>query len=143
MSSVKIVSSRGKEFILEQKSVAHIDPKNCVNCNECREICPVGAIEEYQRVICHACPSCTDIPGISPKKFVALATEKSCTTACPLGISPQGYVNLIRHDKANEAYELVWKKIRYHQYADISATIPVNRAVSVESWWIIRFKSEN
>ena len=110
MSSVKIVSSRGKEFILEQKSVAHIDPKNCVNCNECRETCPVGAIEEYQRVICHACPSCTDIPGISPKKFVALATEKSCTTACPLGISPQGYVNLIRHDKANEAYELVWKK---------------------------------
>ncbi len=110
MKSVRIISASGNEFTIEQKSVAHIDPRKCVNCNECREACPVGAIEEYQRVICHACPECTDIPGISPGKFEAMATELSCTTACPLGISPQGYVNMIKHNKLDEAYELVWKK---------------------------------
>ena len=110
MKSVKIISAGGKEFTIEQKSVAYVDPRKCVNCNECREACPVGAIEEYQRVICHACPECTEVPGISPKKFEALATERSCTMACPLGISPQGYVNMIKHGKLDEAYELVWEK---------------------------------
>ena len=110
MKTVKFISASGKEFCIPQKSVAHIDSKKCINCNECREACPVGAIEESQRVICHACPECTEKPGLSPKKFVALATERSCTTACPLGISPQGYVNLLKCGKEKEAYQVIWKK---------------------------------
>lgn len=110
MKTVKFISASGKEYVIPQKSVAHIDSKKCVNCNECREACPVGAIEEFQRVICHACPECTEKPGLSPKKFVALATAKSCTTACPLGISPQGYVNLLKCGKEKEAYQIIWKK---------------------------------
>ncbi|MFR5601255.1 MAG: FAD-dependent oxidoreductase [Lachnospiraceae bacterium] len=110
MKTVKIVAASGKEYTIPQKAVAHINSKKCVNCNECREACPVGAIEENQRIICHACPECTEKPGISPKKFVALATEKSCTTACPLGISPQGYVNLVKAGKEKEAFEIIWKK---------------------------------
>lgn len=110
MKTVKLVSASGKEYSIPLKAVAHINSKKCVNCNECREACPVGAIEEHQRVICHACPECTEKPGISPKKFVALATERSCTTACPLGISPQGYVNLLKCGKEKEAYDLIWKK---------------------------------
>lgn len=110
MKTVTFRSASGKEFSIPQKAVAHIDSKKCVNCNECREACPVGAIEESQRVICHACPECTEKPGLSPKKFVALATAKSCTTACPLGISPQGYVNLLKCGKEKEAYQIIWKK---------------------------------
>lgn len=110
MKTVKIVTVSGKEYSIPQRSIAHINSKKCVNCNECREACPVGAIEENQRIICHACPECTAKPGISPKKFVALATAKSCTTACPLGISPQGYVNLLKAGKEKEAYEIIWKK---------------------------------
>lgn len=110
MQKVKFITGDGKEFSVPRMSVAHIDSKRCINCNECREACPVGAIEENQRIICHACPECTEKPGISPKKFVALATAKSCTTACPLGISPQGYVNLLKAGKEKEAYEIIWKK---------------------------------
>jgi len=89
---------------------AFINPSKCVNCGTCREICPAGAIEENQRIICHVCPVCTEKPGMSPQRMEAVATECSCTTACPLHLSPQGYVGLAREGMYEEAFELIWKK---------------------------------
>lgn len=66
MSSVKMVSSRGKEFILEQKSEAHIDSRNCVKCNKCHETCSVGRIEGH---LCSSECGMKSLPmiGKSPK----------------------------------------------------------------------------
>ena len=99
-----------KENVLLRGSVAKIDARKCINCGTCREYCPVEAIKEHQRSICHTCPICTDKPGFPPQKVDSLPTETSCTVKCPLGISPQGYVNLTRIGKLNEAYELIWSK---------------------------------
>lgn len=90
--------------------VASINPANCVNCGTCREICPAQAIKENQRTICRVCPTCTELPGISVGKMKALPTETSCTTQCPLGISPQGYLGLSKAGKYEEAYKLIWEK---------------------------------
>lgn len=90
--------------------VASIDPSQCINCGTCREICPAQAIQENQRTICHVCPTCTDLPGVSVGKMKSLPTETSCTTQCPLGISPQGYLGLTKAGKYEEAYELIWEK---------------------------------
>ncbi|MDL2217704.1 FAD-dependent oxidoreductase [Christensenellaceae bacterium OttesenSCG-928-M15] len=109
MGNVKIVSQKN-EYSLEKNAVARISSKNCVNCGTCREMCPVGAITENQRVICRVCPECTGKPGLSYSKMVGLATEKACTTGCPLGISPQGYINLTKARKEEAAYKLIWDK---------------------------------
>ena len=37
-------------------------------------------------------------------------TKQSCTTACPLGISPQGYIGLARNGKEDAAYRMIWEK---------------------------------
>jgi len=89
---------------------ASINTSRCINCGVCRETCPVDAISESQRIICHVCPSCTQKPGMSPQAMDALATSQSCTTACPLNISPQGYVGLVKHEKYEEAFQLIWEK---------------------------------
>ena len=34
----------------------------------------------------------------------------SCTLECPLGISPQGYINLLKYGKAKEAFDLIYEK---------------------------------
>ena len=88
---------------------AYIDPSKCINCGTCRENCPANAITEQQRQICRICPTCTGRPGMSVGKMKSLPAETSCTTKCPLGISPQGYLGLTKR-KYDEAYELIWKK---------------------------------
>lgn len=89
---------------------AYIDPAKCINCGTCREACPADAIQENQRIICHSCPMCTEKPGLSPQRVDELATECSCTTACPLGLSPQGYIGLAREGMDKEAFQLIWSK---------------------------------
>lgn len=110
MNTVKIVSETGKEFSIQKTAVAKINPKKCVNCGTCRELCPTGAIAEQQRIICRVCPECTGKPGLRYSEMTGLATEKACTTGCPLGISPQGYVNLFKAGKTQAAYKLIWDK---------------------------------
>lgn len=110
MESVKLIPNGGTAFTIEKKAVAYINPKNCVNCGTCRENCPVGAIREEQRAICRLCPECTGKPALTVDEMYALATEKACTTACPLGISPQGYVGLTKAGRLEEAYDLIWQK---------------------------------
>lgn len=110
-SKEKILGSTIKKSIVPaDKVVASINPAACINCGTCREACPADAITENQRTICHVCPTCTEVPGISVGKMKSLPTETSCTTKCPLGISPQGYLGLTKAGKYEAAYELIWKK---------------------------------
>lgn len=107
---LKILSETGKEISFSKSATAKINPQKCVNCGTCREVCPTEAIREMQRIICRVCPECTGKPGLSYSAMKNLATEKACTTGCPLGISPQGYLNLVKNEKEKEAYELIWDK---------------------------------
>jgi NADPH-dependent glutamate synthase beta subunit-like oxidoreductase len=107
----KVLGKTLKKKILPPDAVvAVIDPSKCINCGTCRENCPAQAITENQRTICRVCPTCTELPGISVGKMKALPTETSCTTKCPLGISPQGYLGLTKAGKFEEAYQLIWNK---------------------------------
>ena len=106
----KIISANGREIAIECKSVAKINTLNCVNCGTCREVCPTGAVEEMQRTVCRLCPSCTDRPAMTMDENDAFSVSKACTTECPLGISPQGYVNLTKLGQYDDAYQLIWKK---------------------------------
>jgi len=110
MGSVKILSGEGKGFTVEKTAVAHINPRNCVNCGTCRELCPMEAISESQRVICRICPECTEQDAMTFDEMYEFTTKAACTMGCPLGISPQGYINLTRSGKLEEAYKLVWDK---------------------------------
>ncbi len=106
---VKVITNDDYSFTINKTSVAKINPKNCVNCGKCRDNCPVGAIEEQQREICRICPECTSRPAMTVDEMEAFTTEQSCTTACPLGISPQGYVNLTKNGKEEEALMHIWE----------------------------------
>ncbi|MDO5426048.1 MAG: FAD-dependent oxidoreductase [Eubacteriales bacterium] len=93
----------------ERLSVAQIDGYHCVNCGTCEEYCPANAISERQKTVCHLCPDCTEMKALNVSEMEEMRTE-SCTLACPLGISPQGYINLLKAGKEKEAYELILDK---------------------------------
>lgn len=108
--NVKIVLGKDNEYMLSKKAVAKINPVNCVNCGTCREQCPVGAIEEQQREICRVCPECTSRSAMTIDEMKEFTTKQACTIACPLGISPQGYVNLTKAGKEEKAFQHIWDK---------------------------------
>jgi NADPH-dependent glutamate synthase beta subunit-like oxidoreductase/NAD-dependent dihydropyrimidine dehydrogenase PreA subunit len=110
MNFTAITSAGKKSVEIDQKTIAKINSKRCVNCGTCREICPTEAISEQQRIVCRLCPTCSEKPSLSMKDNEALSTKSACTTACPLGIMPQGYVNLTHHQQFEEAFQLIWKK---------------------------------
>lgn len=91
----------------ERKAVASIDSKYCINCGKCRRICPAEAVQEYQRPICRLCPDCGEGPEMSPSEVRAFATKHTCSIGCPLGTVPEGYINLIREGRPQDAYDLI------------------------------------
>ena len=110
MNKITIKQDGSKEYSLDRGCVAKVDTYKCINCGTCRENCPVDAIDEAQRWICRVCPECTDQPGMPLHEIDEFCTKQSCTTACPLGISPQGYIGLARNGKDEEAYRIIWEK---------------------------------
>ena len=106
----KQISTTEMTISVERKAVAKIESQKCVNCGSCREVCPVDAIEEQQRTVCRICPSCAPKAAVAYADNDAVSVKEACTTGCPLGISPQGYVNLTRLGMYEEAYQLIWKK---------------------------------
>ena len=84
--------------------------QECVSCGVCREYCPVEAISEQQREVCRICPGCATKPGLPFDEMRTVSADHACTIGCPVGISPQGYINLIKAGMYEEAYELIWEK---------------------------------
>ena len=94
---------------VEKRAIASIDATRCTNCGKCMEYCPVDAITEKQKEICHVCPDCSEMKAITVDEMHSMQHD-ACTIACPLGISPQGYINLIKAGKEKEAFEVIWDK---------------------------------
>lgn len=88
-------------IIVDKKVQASVNRKLCIDCGKCGKICPTGAMKEYQRTVRGSEFS----PGSK-----RLATEIRCTGECPLGISPQAAISLIRNGEYEAAAELIYEK---------------------------------
>ena len=84
---------------VDKKVQARIDAGRCVNCGECGEICPTGAIREFQK----------DVSGVFAREGGRMIRE-SCSCGCPLGIIPQTVASLFR----DGAYEKAYRHIAEH-----------------------------
>ncbi len=84
------------EFTLkiDKKAQARIDKSRCINCGECRQICPTGAIEEYQK----------SVSGIFSQVQEHMI-ESSCSTGCPMGIIAQTVAAFVRDGETEKAYQ--------------------------------------
>ena len=104
---------------------AHVNPDNCVGCGKCVEICPVGAAKLGQKLCLKDGESqtypLTELPDAikwGPEKWnkhfredAKLHTYKTgtapCKSACPAHIAVQGYIELAKQGRYDEAYKLI------------------------------------
>ena len=81
---------------------AQIDSRRCINCGKCGELCPTGAIAEYQKTVFSGFPYYQDA-----KRY---AVESTCSTGCPLGIVPQAVAALVKAGDIESAYRMIAEK---------------------------------
>ena len=104
---------------------AHVDPEKCVACGKCVEVCPAGAARLGQK-LCRADGSkvmypMRDLPddnvwGEDRWDWNYRDTNKincydsgtsPCKTACPAHIAVQGYLQMAKEGRYEEAVELI------------------------------------
>lgn len=87
---------------IDKKAEAVIDRGLCINCGECREICPTGAVHELQKTaVCMKAGSSAGYFPDAKKQSVKMV----CSVGCPLGIVPQtvaAFVEKGEHESAAE-----------------------------------------
>lgn len=87
---------------IDKNKEAVIDRKICINCGECRDFCPTGAIDEYQKTavrIGHHGNGGADSFADAKKQSLQMA----CSVGCPLGIVPQTVAAFIEKGESEKA----------------------------------------
>ncbi|MDR2356295.1 MAG: FAD-dependent oxidoreductase [Clostridiales Family XIII bacterium] len=91
---------------LKKSRSPRVATDKCLNCGTCVTNCPTHAIREMQRQICRLCPDCAEGPIMFPRDMESL-TQRSCGASCPLGHSPEGYLNLAARNDPEGAWNLI------------------------------------
>ncbi|WP_114638070.1 FAD-dependent oxidoreductase [Desulfolucanica intricata] len=109
----KIVGLEGEagNFVAKvKKTPRYIDVQECTACGDCEQVCPVELPNKYNQEMGTRKATYKLFPQAVPNKF--LIDKKGtppCRQACPAGVNVQGYVQLTKVRKFDEALELVHK----------------------------------
>ena len=110
---------------VDKKAEAAIDRRLCINCGECREICPTGAVRELQKTA--VCMKAGGAAGYFPeaeKKSV----EMACSGGCPLGIVPQTVASFVESWRVR--LSIYGRRTLCREFAQLYANIFVRMCAS-------------
>lgn len=92
---------------IDKKAEAVINRGLCINCGECREICPTGAVHELQKTAVCMKPGSTAGCFPDAKKQ---SVKMVCSAGCPLGIVPQTVAAFVEKGELESAAEHIRMK---------------------------------
>ncbi len=88
-----------------RREPTYVDPSRCTGCGQCEKVCTVGRSDQFQEHLVARRAIYIPFPQAVPKKAVIEKLGRSpCVQACPAGLSPHGFVALMRAGKPEELY---------------------------------------
>ena len=138
---------------------AHVDPQNCVACGQCVEVCPAGAVKLGQKLkkkdgteqtypvaddpFDHFWPKSRWDPDYRDTSRTDCYDSGTapCKTACPAHIAVQGYLQLAKEGRYEEALELIKKenpfpavcgRVCNHRCEDACTRGTIDQAVAID-----------
>ena len=101
----------GNYTVTVRKKARYVNSK-CTGCGECATVCPVEMPSEWdvglqnRKAIYRAFPQAVPITFAIDKK-----STPPCRTACPAGTNVQGYVQMVKQGKYQEALNIIMERL--------------------------------
>ena len=102
----------GNYTVTVRKKPRYIVDGVCTGCGECAKVCPVSMPSEWDEGLAERAAVYRSFPQAVPITYVIDKRDRApCTTACPAGINVQGYVQLVKQGKHDEAVRLIRERL--------------------------------
>jgi heterodisulfide reductase subunit A-like polyferredoxin len=113
LSEVKAIAGEPGNFkVTLEKQPRYIDLAKCTGCGDCTEVCPVLMPDEFNAGLADWKAAYRLYPQAIPSAFAIKKLDRApCTLTCPAEINVQGYVQLIKMGKYEEAVKLIMERL--------------------------------
>jgi heterodisulfide reductase subunit A-like polyferredoxin len=113
LTEVEAISGEpGNLQVTLKKEPRYIDPAKCTGCGECANVCPVTMKDEFNEGLAEWHAAYRLYPQAIPAAFGIKKLDRApCTITCPAEINVQGYVQLIKMGKYEEAVKLIMERL--------------------------------
>ena len=113
LTAVKSVTGEaGNLTVTLEKEPRYVDPAKCTGCGECANVCPVVIPDEFNEGLADWHAAYRLYPQAIPAAFGIKKLDRApCTLTCPAEINVQGYVQLVKMGKYEEAVKLIMERL--------------------------------
>jgi heterodisulfide reductase subunit A-like polyferredoxin len=107
-----IAGEPGNFTVSLSKQPRYIDPAKCTGCGDCTKVCPVVMPDDFNAGLADWKATYRLYPQAIPSAFAIKKLDRApCTLTCPAKINVQGYVQLIKMGKYEEAVKLIMERL--------------------------------
>ncbi len=89
-----------------------IDPQKCTACGECAKVCPVELPNTFDQGLQNRRAAFKLYPQGMPSAYAIQKMDPApCRLACPAGLNVQGYVQMVKQGKYQEALRIIMEEL--------------------------------
>ncbi|TYO92005.1 FAD-dependent oxidoreductase, partial [Desulfallas thermosapovorans] len=122
---VDVQGEPGNFKVTLHKKARFVDLDKCTGCGDCANACPVDVPNEFNAELENRHAIYKMYPQAMPAAFaIEKAGVSPCRAACPAGVNAQGYVQLIKKGKFQEAWSLIYQDNPFPAVCGLVCTHP-------------------